>query len=119
MRSKKTYYFLVIVILIVSFSVRYASANSPQYVDENTYLTLANSLKNGHLAAQSSYWTVYNSTGATLTWGNYGPTVEPWFDHPPFFAILDIPFLILGFPRLLPIIIRCPFYSSNNVFTKK
>jgi 4-amino-4-deoxy-L-arabinose transferase-like glycosyltransferase len=104
-KNKKTYWILVFIISTISFSVRYANINSPQYVDEVAYLRLSHSLESGHLASQSSSWTVYNSTGATINWDNGVAIVEPWFDHPPLFAIFDIPFLILGSPRLLPIMI--------------
>ncbi len=106
LRNKKIFWILIIIISIISFSLRYANINAPQYVDETTYIILAQSLSTGHLATQSSFTNVYNSTGlATISLNNGLIIVEPWFDHPPFFSILDIPFLIFGAPRLLPIIL--------------
>lgn len=104
-RNKKIFWILVIAITILSFSLRYTNINSPQYVDETTYAILTHSLSNGHLATQTSFPGAYNSAGATISLDKGIVIVEPWFDHPPFFALLDIPFLIIGIPRLLPIIL--------------
>ena len=75
------------------------------YVDETTYVLLAQSLSSGHLATQTSFTSVYTSAGAMISSVGGHVIVEPWFDHLPFFAILDVPFFLLGDPRLLPVIL--------------
>jgi 4-amino-4-deoxy-L-arabinose transferase-like glycosyltransferase len=69
------------------------------------YIKLANILASGHLASSSSYYSVYVNHNALLSLPNQAQIVEPWFDHPPFFSIIDIPFWFAGLPKLLPILL--------------
>jgi hypothetical protein len=85
--------------------MRMEQIGSTEYVDEQIYVKLARFIANGHLASSSSLIDVYISHDAILNVPNEIEIVEPWFDHPPFLAILDVPFYIMGVPRLLPILL--------------
>ncbi len=96
---------IAIIICVSSFSLRFQQINSAQYCDEMVYIKLANILASGHLASSSSYYSVYVNHNALLSLPNQAQIVEPWFDHPPFFSIIDIPFWFAGLPKLLPILL--------------
>ena len=105
LKDKKLFTVLVIVICIISFYLRIERIGETEYVDELIYVKLARFLANGHLASSSSLFDVYAQHGALLIVPNEVDIVAPWFDHPPFFAMLDVPFWVLGAPRLLPILL--------------
>ncbi len=105
LKDRRLFFVLVFSICVVSFYVRIERIGSAEYIDEQIYVKLARFLANGHLASSSSLLDIYTRHGALLIVPNEAEIVAPWFDHPPFFAILDVPFWLLGVPRLLPILL--------------
>jgi len=105
LKNRKYYWILVIVITILAFALRFNNIGIPDYCDELNYVKLARFISYGHLASSTSgaLYDIYVEHGAILIWGSEIEIVEPWFDHPPLFSILSIPFWMIGMPRLLPI----------------
>jgi hypothetical protein len=98
-------------ILGVSASISYLRFGSgPLYIDEITYARLGYSLMLGHLASDTSFYSLYQKfgLGTNSIETPYGTvaSVQPWLDHPPLMGFFLIPVLAMGFqPRLLPIIL--------------
>src|ERR1017187_1366841 len=97
--------------LILIISISYARFGSgPLYIDEITYARLGYSLMLGHLASDTSFYSLYQQFGLATNsiqtpYGNVA-SVEPWLDHPPLMGFLLVPVLAIGLqPRFLPIIL--------------
>ncbi len=102
---------IVLALLFASALIAYARyAGGNLYIDEITYARLGSSLIQGHLASDSSFYSVYQQFGLTTNGIStpYGSlySAQPWLDHPPLVGFLLIPILAFNLePRLLPIIL--------------
>jgi hypothetical protein len=109
--SKPHRYLFYTAIVIISSATSYlAVRNTPVYIDEWAYITLAHFLIHGRLATLTSFQSLYNSLGhagptVIFPWGPE-PTGQPWLDHPLLVPFMLIPFLLLDLPpRILPILL--------------